>query len=145
MQKFYWAITYFFIGYVLVVVTVVSLYQIPGFLRTSIGMTTAAIAFSDLAYRYFKKTSEGTSTTIGWKPVVKLMTLWILLSLGLDTLILVITIPLFATGHLNLLFFSQQPVIYWVQFPMFYVIGFAAQSMYNRVAVITSAQLKQFP
>lgn len=144
MQKLYWAITYFVIGYAIVVVTIVSLYKIPGFLRTSIGMTAAAIVFSDVAYRYFKRTTE-TSTTVGWKRVLKLMTLWIGLSIGLDTLLLVIIMPLIATGSMNLHFFEQQPVIYWIQFPMYYVIGFVAQSMYNRVVAITSAQLKHLP
>lgn len=144
MQKIYWAVTYFVIGYTIVVLTVVSFYQIPGFLRTSIGMTTAAIVFSDLAYRYFRRTTELT-THVSWKRVIRLMTLWAGLSIGLDTLILVVVIPLIATGHLNLQFFAQQPTIYWVQFLLFYVIGFVAQSMYNRVTAITTAQLKQLP
>ena len=142
MQKLYWAITYFVIGYAIVLVTVTSLYQVPGPLKTSIGMITATFVFVDLCYRYFKKTNE-SGVCIRFKSVLGLMTLWALLSIGLDILLLVILMPMISNGSLDWSFFNQQSPLYWVQFPLFYVFGFVAQAIYNRVVSLKDAQVNQ--
>ncbi|MCB0505625.1 MAG: hypothetical protein KDC58_08990 [Cyclobacteriaceae bacterium] len=143
MRKLYWATTYFVIGYAIVVATIVSLYQLPSSLRSSIGIIIASVVFVDLAYRFFKRTTE-EGISVSWKSVVKLMSYWAFLSIGLDVLLLVVIIPLMATGTLNLQFFEQQCSLYWVQFPMFFVFGFVAQAMYNRVLAIKSSRTEQF-
>lgn len=144
MQKLYWATTYFVIGYAIIVATIVSLYQLPPSIRTGIGMVIATIVFVDLSYRFFKKSCEPGST-IRWQSVVKLMSYWAVLSIGLDVLLLVVIVPLVATGSLNLHFFEEQPYMYWAQFPMFFVFGFVAQAMHNRVVSIFAAKTKQLP
>lgn len=142
MQRLYWATTYFVIGYAIIVATMTALYQLPSSLKASIGMVIASILFVDLAYRYFKRTGEA-GKAVSRISVIKVMALWALLSVGLDILLLAIITPLVATGELNLTFFSQQSSLYWAQFPMFFVFGFVAQAMYNRVMAIQSTRTKQ--
>lgn len=102
----------------------------------------AAIVFVDMSYRYFRRTmSIGEPVKVS--SVFSLMAYWAFLSLALDILIMVVILPLVATGSVNLLFFSQQPSIYWFQFPMFFVFGFVSQAIYNRVIEITTSQVDQ--
>lgn len=118
--------------------TVTSLSFLPGPLRASLAMILAAIIFVDVSYRFFRKNiSAGETASI--KSVVYLMTYWSVLSITLDILIFIIILPLVANGNLNLAFFNQQPSIYWLQFPMFFV--FASQAIYNRVISITTAKI----
>lgn len=120
--------------------TVTSLTFLPSPLRASLGMILAAIIFVDVSYRFFRKNfSTGETATI--KSVVYLMTYWSVLSITLDILIFIIILPVIANGNLNLAFFNQQPSIYWLQFPMFFVFGFASQAIYNRVISIKTANI----
>ena len=140
MQKVYSATTYFIIGYTIVVATVTSLYFLPGPLRASLGMVLAAVIFVDMSYRFLRKNfSAGEPVTI--KSILYLMTYWSFLSISLDILIMVVILPSIASGSLDWTFFSQQPSIYWLQFPMFYVFGFASQAIHNRVMSITTAKI----
>lgn len=140
MQKLYSATSYFVIGYTIIVAFITSLFFIPGPVRGSLGMVLAAIIFVDMSYRYFRK-NFSPSESISSNSVIYLMTYWSILSISLDIIIMVVILPLIANGSLNWSFFSQQPSIYWVQFPMFYVFGFASQAIYNRVVSITTANI----
>ncbi|MCB0496082.1 MAG: hypothetical protein KDC79_08085 [Cyclobacteriaceae bacterium] len=142
MQKVYWATTYFVMGYAIIIAATVATYQLPVSIRASIGMVVASVVFVDFGYRFFKRICE-PGKSLHWKSVVKLMSYWAILNFALDVLLLIILIPFLATGDFNWLFFKQQPYLYWAQFPMFYVFGFVAQSLYNRVQVIVSSQAKQ--
>ncbi len=143
MQKIFNSTSYFIIGYTILTVAVTlltTLTFVPRPLRASIGMVVAAIAFVDLSYRYFRKyTSE--NSTVRLIDVIKLMAYWAVLSISLDVLILVIILPIIASGSVSLTFFSQQPSIYWLQFPMMFIFGFVSQAIYNRVVVITTAEI----
>ena len=142
MQRVYAATSYFILGYTIIVAIITSLYFLPSSLKTSIGMVMAAIVFVDMSYRYFRRTmSIGEPVKVS--SVFSLMAYWAFLSLALDILIMVVILPLVATGSVNLLFFSQQPSIYWFQFPMFFVFGFVSQAIYNRVIEITTSQVDQ--
>lgn len=140
MQKVYSATSYFLIGYTIIVAVITSLYFLPGPVRGSLGMVLSAIIFVDLSYRYFRK-NFSVDEPVNIKSVFYLMTYWSILSITLDILLMVIILPIIANGTLNWTFFSQQPIIYWFQFPMFYVFGFASQAIYNRVVSITTANI----
>ncbi len=143
MQKIYSSTSYFIIGYTIIAATVTlmsTLTLVPPPLRSSIGMVVAAIAFVDLSYRFFRKHTP-ENENVAFKDVIKLMAYWAVLSFGLDVLILVIILPLIASGSMSLAFFSQQPSIYWLQFPMMFIFGFVSQAIYNRVVVITTAKV----
>lgn len=140
MRKLFSATSYFIIGYTLVVAAVTMLSFLPSSLKASIGMIVAAITFVDLSYRYYQKMYPN-SEVVKLKTVLILMAYWALLSISLDVLLMVIILPLIATGNINLLFFNTQPSIYWLQFPMFFIFGFVSQAIYNRVLVITTAKI----
>ncbi len=139
MKKLYSATTYFIIGYALILAMVTLLYYIPGPLKASFGMVLATIVFVDLSYRFYKKNFPANEA-VSVKTVIYLMTYWSVLSISLDILLMVIILPLIANGNVNWVFFSQQPSIYWLQFPMFYVFGLASQAIYNRVVSINAAK-----
>lgn len=140
MHKLYSATSYFIIGYTIITAFITSLFFIPGPVRGSLGMVLAAIIFVDMSYRYYRK-NFSPSDSISSKSVIYLMTYWSVLSISLDILIMVVILPLVANGSLNWSFFSSQPSIYWLQFPMFYVFGFASQTIYNRVVTITTTSI----
>jgi hypothetical protein len=140
MQKVYSATSYFIIGYTIIIAAITSLYFLPGPLKASLGIVLAAIVFVDLGYRFFRK-NYSAGETASFKSVVYLMTYWSFLSLSLDILLMVVILPLVASGNISWVFFNQQPSIYWLQFPMFYAFGFASQAIYNRVITITTAKI----
>ena len=143
MQKVYSATTYFIIGYTIIVATATVLSMLgflPSTLRSSIGMVVAAIVFVDLSYRFFRK-STPTNETVKTKSVFKIMAYWAFLSILLDVLLMVIILPLSATGSMSLAFFSTQSSLYWMQFPMIFVFGLVGQAIYNKVVVITTANI----
>ena len=139
MQKLYSATTYFILGYTIIAAIITSLYFLPGALRASIGAVLASIIFVDMCYRYFRKCVP-IGETVKLKSVVSVMAYWAVLSISLDILIMVIVLPVIANGSVSWLFFSQQPTIYWFQFPMFFVFGLVAQAIFNRVVTITTSE-----
>lgn len=141
MQKFYSATQYFIIGYIIISASITSLYFLPDQIRASLGMVLATVIFVDMSYRYFRKNIM-VGESVSSKSVIYLMTYWSVLSITLDVLIMVIILPLISSGELNWVYFSQQPSIYWLQFPMLYVFGFASQSIYNRVTSITTSKIE---
>lgn len=140
MKKVYSATAYFIIGYTIIIASMTTLSFIPGQLRASLGMVLAAIIFVDMSYRFFRKNVEA-GASVDSRKVIYLMTYWSILSISLDVLIMVIILPLIATGAVNWAFFTQQPSVYWLQFPMFFIFGFASQAIYNRVISITKANI----
>ncbi len=140
MQKVNSATTYFIIGYTLIVASITTLSFLPGQLKASLGMVLAAIIFVDMSYRFFRK-NFATEESVNAKSVVYLMTYWSILSITMDIAIMVVIMPLIANGNLSWAFFNQQPSVYWLQFPMFYVFGFVSQTIYNRVKSITAAKI----
>jgi len=138
MQKLYSATGYFIIGYTIITAIITSLHFLPGPLRASLGSVLAAIIFVDMCYRYFKKCLP-VGETAKLKSVIYVMSYWAVLSVSLDILIMVIILPIIANGSISWIFFSQQPTIYWFQFPMFFIFGLVAQAIYNRVIVITTS------
>ena len=140
MQKLYSATTYFIIGYTIITAIITSLYFLPGAVRASLGAVLAAIIFVDMCYRYFKKCLP-VDETVKLKSVIMVMAYWAVLSISLDILIMVVALPIIANGDVNWIFFSQQPTMYWFQFPMFFVFGLVAQAIYNRVVTITTTEV----
>ena len=126
----------FAIGYVVAVGISVILFPINPGLRSIIVFGIVQIVFMEMHYVYLSRVNCEVSHS--FFEVIKVGTLWALMSCVLYILLFVLIIPLAMIGSTEAAFFSTQPIWYWFQFPMMIGTGLLARNTYIKVSEIRS-------
>jgi len=126
----------FVIGYVAAVGISVILFPVNPGLRSIIVFGIVQIVFMEMHFVYLSKVNCAINHC--FSEVLKVGALWALMSLLLDILLFVLIIPLAINGNSEWVFFSTQPIWYWLQFPMMIGTGLLARNTYIKVCEIRS-------
>ncbi len=121
----------FLVGYVAAVGLSVILFPINSGLRYIIIFGMVQIIFTEMHYVYLSRAHCDINRC--FSEVIKVGSLWALMSIGLDILLFMIVIPAVMNGGIDLGFFNTQPAWYWMQFPMMIGTGLFARITYIKV------------
>jgi hypothetical protein len=91
-----------------------------------------ALIFGYLFYLYLKKTKCGAENSL--KETSLLIAFWILVSLLLDGIIYIVVIPLMYNYNSRWIFFTEQPLWFFVDYIMIIIVGYISRYIYIRLS-----------